>query len=66
MHGYLSTKEAAARVGVSDARIRQLCKQGRLGAEKFGRDWLVPVSALETWLATDNDRRYKDHVRPDS
>ena len=38
-----TTKEAAAELGVSESRIRQLCIAGRIvGAYKQGRDWVMP------------------------
>jgi excisionase family DNA binding protein len=33
----LTTQEAAAKLGVSDARIRQLILEGKLPAQKFGQ-----------------------------
>ncbi|MFA7178251.1 MAG: helix-turn-helix domain-containing protein, partial [Smithellaceae bacterium] len=33
----ITTEEAAARLGVSARRIRQLCNDGTLTAERFGR-----------------------------
>lgn len=39
----ISTKEAAARIGVIQRRIQQLITEQRIpGAQKIGRDWLVP------------------------
>ena len=36
-------KLAAAELGLSDARVRQLCLSGLIvGAERKGRDWLIP------------------------
>ena len=41
---YLTAEEAAAKLGVSPIRIRQLCQSGQIeGAAKFGRAWLIPV-----------------------
>ena len=36
MEGYITTTEAAARLGVSSARVRQLVASGKLPAQKFG------------------------------
>ena len=38
----LTVKEAAARIAVSESRIRQLIGQGRLNAVKQNGSWLVP------------------------
>jgi len=44
---FLTTKEAAARLGVSDARIRQLLLEGRIFGFKVGETaWLVPLKEL--------------------
>jgi excisionase family DNA binding protein len=44
---YLTTKEAAERLGVTPARVRVLRKEGRLpGAVKFSRDWLFPAATI--------------------
>jgi len=40
----LTTREAAAALGVTPRRVVQLIAEGRIrGAERRGRDWLVPV-----------------------
>ena len=47
-HSILSVTEAAKELGVTDARIRQLCLDGTLnGAWKLSaRAWLIPTVAL--------------------
>lgn len=43
---YISTKETSEKWGISDRRIRVLCKEGRIeGAVKFGRNWSIPEDA---------------------
>ncbi len=37
----LTTQEAARRLGLTDARVRQLCIRGELRAVKVGRDWAI-------------------------
>lgn len=44
MDTFLTTQQAAERLGVSDSRIRQLILDGKLAAVKAGRDWLIKVS----------------------
>lgn len=47
MQGYVTTTEAAERLGVSSARVRQLVASGKLPATRFG-----PVNMVkETDLA---------------
>ena len=44
----LNSMEAADEMGVTDARIRQMCIDGTLeGASKFSpRAWMIPLSSL--------------------
>jgi len=37
---YLTTAQAAARLGLSESRVRHLCQQGRLG-RRIGRNWAI-------------------------
>jgi len=41
MEKWLTTKEAAEKVGLTYVRINQLIKSGELPAEKRGRDYFV-------------------------
>jgi excisionase family DNA binding protein len=45
----LTTTEAAKRLGVSTARVRRLVLDGRLPAEKFGRDLVIHEADLATF-----------------
>jgi len=47
MSSTLTTKEAAARLGVSPARVRQLVLAGNLPAAKFGRDLMINEGDLK-------------------
>ncbi len=43
---YISAKEAAAKIGVTERWVQQLCKDGRVeGAQRLGEKgvWLVPL-----------------------
>jgi len=42
----LTTKEAGERPGITVQRIHALIKDGRLPAQKFGRDYLIKESDL--------------------
>ena len=54
MEGYLTTKEAAARLNVSTARIRQMIAEGVIKkAQKFGRDNVILESEVERLEATE-------------
>ena len=40
----VTVKQAAARLGISDRRMRKLAKDGRVqGAVKIGQEWLMPT-----------------------
>ena len=43
----LNTKLAAEMKKVSERRIRKLIEEGKLKAEKVGRDWIIEESELE-------------------
>jgi excisionase family DNA binding protein len=43
----LTTKEAAEKLGVGYVRVNQLIKEGRLPAEKMGRDYFIKESNLK-------------------
>lgn len=45
---YISTKEASSKWGISPTRITILANEGRIpGAKKFGKNWLIPASAIK-------------------
>lgn len=46
IEGYTSIKEIAERWGITTRSVRNMCSRGKIdGAEKFGRDWFVPIDA---------------------
>ncbi len=47
MEGYITTTEAAERLGISSARVRQLVSDGTLPAQKFGPVNMVKESDLD-------------------
>lgn len=47
MDKLLTTQQAAAELGVTDSRVRQLILDGRLPAEKFGRSHMIKLSDLK-------------------
>jgi excisionase family DNA binding protein len=60
----LTTKEVAARLGVSSARVRQLVLAGDLPAEKFGRDLMIKESDLR--LVADRPMGRPPKVKPEA
>ena len=49
----LTTKQAAAALGVTDSRVRQLLIDGRLKGEKVGRDWIISEADIKKYLASN-------------
>lgn len=47
MNASLTTQQAAERLGVTVSRVRQLVLEGRLPAEKFGRDLAIHEDDLK-------------------
>ncbi len=43
---YLTTEEAAERLGLDGSRVRRLCAEGRLG-RKIGRNWAISEADLQ-------------------
>jgi len=48
----LTLREAADRVGIRPATLRQAIARGSLRATKVGRDWHVTQRQLDAWRAT--------------
>jgi excisionase family DNA binding protein len=44
---WMTTKNAAALLGVTDIRVRQYIDEGRLMAEKFGPLWMVSAASVK-------------------
>ena len=49
---YLTTSEAAARLGAKHITVTQLCQHGRIPAVKIANRWLIPKDALEEFAKT--------------
>lgn len=52
---WLTTAEAARRLGITETRVRQLAAAGKLEAVKEGSkwrgEWKVAASSVEQWAA---------------
>ena len=55
--GYETTKEVAARLDLSDSRVRQLILEGCLEAEKIGSIWFIPRDARPHPASSERPRR---------
>ncbi len=47
LEGYLTTREVAAKLGVSEGRVRQLIAENRLPTTKIGNSNLIKETDLE-------------------
>ena len=52
----ISTSEAAAILGISASRVRQLIIEGRLEATKIGRDQLLEPEKVKEFAARPRER----------
>lgn len=52
----MTTQEAATALGVHRSRVLRLINDGRLKAEKRGRDWWIEPEALEAVRHRKNGR----------
>ena len=48
----LTVKEAAERLKTSRQQIRMMIRNGQLPAVQVGREWRLPVEALEQFLVS--------------
>ena len=44
---FLTTKQAAERLGITPRRVQALIEVGRLPAQKFGRDYMIKPQDLK-------------------
>lgn len=54
---FISAKEAAIKLNITERWIQQLCKNGKVdGAKRFGTQgiWLVPIKWVNERLASEN------------
>jgi excisionase family DNA binding protein len=54
----LSTPQVARRLNLSQRRVRALAAEGRLGAERIGREWRFPTTAIENYEPNGSHHEY--------
>ena len=52
---YITVAEAARKLGVSDRAVRQWITSGKLEAERNGRSWQIPSSAISNGKESEAD-----------
>jgi excisionase family DNA binding protein len=55
MPDWITTQEAAELSGFHPEYVRRLARQGKIGAEKKGRDWWIDRDVLHAYLQTVED-----------
>ena len=54
---YISVREAAEKLEISERRIQKLCGDGRIdGVQRFGKSWMIPKEAVKP-----NDLRKREN-----
>jgi excisionase family DNA binding protein len=57
----ISVAQAAQELGISEKRIREYCRSGKLKAHNFGGQWLIPRDA---WADFKQNTYTGKHGRP--
>ncbi len=61
MRTHHTIKEAADRLHISEQRVRTLCREGTLEAEKIGATWLISADSLNHYGLTRAHQVAEDH-----
>lgn len=63
MEGYMNTKEAAERWGISIRQVQNHCKKGRIpGIQKVGTNYLIPENAKKPKYMYVFEKEEKDNI----
>ena len=54
-------KDAASKLGISEQRVRTLCRTKELKAEKFGQSWMVDTKSIQTYSLKTSHKVAEDH-----
>lgn len=60
---WLTTRQAAQVLGVTPSRVRQFIMEGRLEAQKFGRDLLISPVNLEVFAVQARERTGRPRIK---
>lgn len=58
----ITTQQAAAELGITDSRVRQLIIDGKLAAQRFGRSHMIKRSDLKDVVIGNRGRPRKDAI----
>lgn len=47
-----SVEQVAEKAGITVSLIRRYCREGKIQAQKVGRDWVIAQDALDEFLKT--------------
>lgn len=61
MSTFYTIKEASKTLKVSEQRVRTLCRDGELEAEKVGTNWLIDRESLSEYSASSSNKPAQDH-----
>lgn len=61
MSTYQTIKEAATNLNVSEQRVRNLCREGVIDAQKVGNTWLINPKSLSQYSFTTSHKFTEDH-----
>ncbi|QNF17777.1 DNA cytosine methyltransferase [Aeromonas jandaei] len=62
MSPFLDVKSAALRLDVTEQYVRNLCRDGVLSAEKFGKSWMIDSSSLDKFYRINKMKDTMDHI----
>jgi len=62
MKEYLSTTEAAKKLGISRVAVFQKIKGGEIKAQKIGRNYAIPVNEINAYTKETLDEEAKKNI----
>jgi excisionase family DNA binding protein len=61
--GYMTTQEAAKRLGITDSTVRAQIGKGKLSATMFGPIWLIAITEVERYARENQPTRRGGRAR---
>lgn len=62
----ITVKEAAQRLGIGINQAYEAFERGQIPCVRFGKRWLIPLTAFERWLLDCHNRQSVDGSGVDS